>query len=160
MNFYQRMGILPLKKRVNCDKCSFNKTAYVWGLPYRWDPSLSMNPVRRFTHFMPPCTGLFWTVLDCTGLYWAVLGSSVLCWKWKIVQCSGRPKTPILHWQSQLRREYISDIAGIISRISNIFRQKYPEPKRKSPSQLWMVNKNVLQIKLQSTLNIQNIWNF
>ena len=32
-----------------------DKTAYVWGLHYRWDPSLSMNPVRRFAHFMPPC---------------------------------------------------------------------------------------------------------
>ena len=31
-----------------------DKTAYVWGLRYRWDPSLSMNPVRRFAHFMPP----------------------------------------------------------------------------------------------------------
>ena len=30
------------------------KTAYVWGLRYRWDPSLSLNPVRRFAHFMPP----------------------------------------------------------------------------------------------------------
>ena len=32
-----------------------HKTAYVWGLCYRWDPLLSMNPVRRFAHFMPPC---------------------------------------------------------------------------------------------------------
>ena len=31
-----------------------NKTAYVWGLRYRWDPSLSRNPVPRFPHFMPP----------------------------------------------------------------------------------------------------------
>ena len=53
------MGILLLKMRVNRDKCSFTtKTAYAWGLCYRWDPSLSMNPVRRFAHFMPP-----WVVL-------------------------------------------------------------------------------------------------
>ena len=52
LNFYHRMGILPLKKCVNCDKC--DKTAYVWGLRYRWDPSLSRNPVPRFPHFMPP----------------------------------------------------------------------------------------------------------
>ena len=32
-----------------------NKTAYVLGLRYRWDPSLSMNPVRSTAHFMPPC---------------------------------------------------------------------------------------------------------
>ena len=31
-----------------------DKTAYVWGLRYRWDPSLSRNPVPRFPHFMPP----------------------------------------------------------------------------------------------------------
>ena len=38
-----------------------NKTAYVWGLRYRWDPSLLMNPVRRFAHFMPP-----WCVYKAT----------------------------------------------------------------------------------------------
>ena len=32
-----------------------DNTAYVWGLRYRWYPSLSMNLVRRFAHFMPPC---------------------------------------------------------------------------------------------------------
>ena len=32
-----------------------DKTAYVWGLSYRWDPSLSRNPVPWFPHFMPPC---------------------------------------------------------------------------------------------------------
>ena len=37
-----------------------DKTAYAWGLRYQWDPSLSMNPVRRFAHFMPPC---IWTRL-------------------------------------------------------------------------------------------------
>ena len=31
-----------------------DKTAYVWGLRYRWDPLLSRNPVPRFPHFMPP----------------------------------------------------------------------------------------------------------
>ena len=37
-----------------------DKTAYVWGLRYRWDPSLSMNPVCRFAHFMPPCMWGLW----------------------------------------------------------------------------------------------------
>ena len=31
-----------------------DKTAYVWGLCYRWVPSLSMIPARRIAHFMPP----------------------------------------------------------------------------------------------------------
>ena len=43
MNFYQRMGILPLKKRVNRDKCSFMTKQRMFGvfaideiLRYRW----------------------------------------------------------------------------------------------------------------------------
>ena len=43
MNFYQRMGILPLKKRVNRDKCSFMTKQHMFGvfaideiLRYRW----------------------------------------------------------------------------------------------------------------------------
>ena len=32
-----------------------DKTAYVWGLRYRWDPSLSRIPDPRIPHFMPPC---------------------------------------------------------------------------------------------------------
>ena len=43
MNFYQRMEILPLKKRVNCDKCSFTTKQRMFGvfaideiLRYRW----------------------------------------------------------------------------------------------------------------------------
>ena len=42
-----------------------DKTAYVWGLRYRWDPSLSRNPVPRFRHFMPPCLGVLvgWVVV-------------------------------------------------------------------------------------------------
>ena len=66
LNCHQRMGTLPLKKRVNLDKCSFaknavswqmqfrDKTAYVWGVCYWWDPSLSMSPAHRNAHFMPP----------------------------------------------------------------------------------------------------------
>merc|ERR1711952_85132 len=32
MNFYQRMGILPLKKRVNRDKCSFATKQRMFGV--------------------------------------------------------------------------------------------------------------------------------
>ena len=45
MNFYQRMGILPLKKRVNRDKCSITTKQRMFGvlaineiLRYRWTP--------------------------------------------------------------------------------------------------------------------------
>ena len=45
MNFYQRMGILPLKKRVNRNKCSFTTKQRMFGvfaideiLRYRWTP--------------------------------------------------------------------------------------------------------------------------
>ena len=32
-----------------------DKIEYVWGLRYRWDPSLSRNLIPRFPHFVPPC---------------------------------------------------------------------------------------------------------
>ena len=47
-------NITPEKARKSRQMQFHDKTAYVWGLRYRWDPSLSMNPVRRFAHFMPP----------------------------------------------------------------------------------------------------------
>ena len=54
---YVWMGILPLNKARKSRQMQFrDKTAYVWGLRYRWDPSLSRNPVPRFPHFMPPCS--------------------------------------------------------------------------------------------------------
>ena len=60
MNFYQRMGILPLKKRVNRDKCSFTTKQLMFGvfaideiLRYRWTRFVSSrtlcHPVRRST---------------------------------------------------------------------------------------------------------------
>ena len=51
-------NIKPEKARKSRQVQFHDKTAYVWGLRYRWDPSLSMNPVRRFAHFMPPCCWL------------------------------------------------------------------------------------------------------
>ena len=32
-----------------------DKTAYIWGLRYQWDSSLSRKPLPCFPHFMPPC---------------------------------------------------------------------------------------------------------
>ena len=51
-----------------------DKTAYVWGLRYRWDPSLSMNPVRQFAHFMPP-----WSVLYQPTIFAPVLSIPMSC---------------------------------------------------------------------------------
>ena len=48
-------NITPEKARKSRQMQFRDKTAYVWGLRYRWDPSLSRNPVPRFPHFMPPC---------------------------------------------------------------------------------------------------------
>ena len=47
-------NITPEKARQLRQMQFHDKTAYVWGLRYRWDPSLSRNPVPRFPHFMPP----------------------------------------------------------------------------------------------------------
>ena len=54
--FLSKDGNITLEKARKSRQMQFHdKTAYVWGLCYRWDPSLSMIPVRRFAHFMPPC---------------------------------------------------------------------------------------------------------
>ena len=53
-------NITPEKVRKSRQMQFHDKTAYVWGLRYRWDPSLSMNPVRRFAHFMPPWFQMEW----------------------------------------------------------------------------------------------------
>ena len=45
----------PEKARKSRQMLFHDKTAYVRGLRYRWDPSVSMNQVRQFAHFMPPC---------------------------------------------------------------------------------------------------------
>ena len=81
MNFYQRMGILPLKKPRKSRQMQFHdKTAYVWGLRYQWYSSLSMKPVRRFAHFMPPW---FWGQFD--------RGSVLpLAWLTDQIGCAGR----------------------------------------------------------------------
>ena len=47
-------NITPEKARKSRQMQFHDKTAYVWGLRYRWDPLLSRNPVPRFPHFMPP----------------------------------------------------------------------------------------------------------
>ena len=49
-------NITPEKVRKSRQMQFRDKTAYVWGLCYRWDPSLSMSPARRLAHFMPLCT--------------------------------------------------------------------------------------------------------
>ena len=48
-------NITPGKARKSRQMQFRDKTAYVWGLCYQWDPSLSRNPVPWFPHFMPPC---------------------------------------------------------------------------------------------------------
>ena len=46
-------NITPEKVRKSRQMQFRDKTAYLWGLRYRWAPLLSMNPVRQFAHFMP-----------------------------------------------------------------------------------------------------------
>ena len=48
------MNITPEKTRKSRQMQFSDKTAYVWGLRYWWDPLLSMSPARRLAHFMPP----------------------------------------------------------------------------------------------------------
>ena len=58
-------NITPEKVRKSRQMQFLDKTAYVWGLRYRWDPSLSMNPIRRFAYFMPP-----WSTLLLRRFFW------------------------------------------------------------------------------------------
>ena len=106
MNYHQKMGILALKKRKSRQKQFRDKTAYVWGLRYRWDPSLSMNPVRWFAHFMPPCFALFSRFfLFRKSSFWKVTNGEVknvnfkkLFQKWKPVSFKSSPKISIYSW--------------------------------------------------------------
>ena len=63
-------NITPEKARKSRQIHFRDKTAYVWGIRYRSDPSLSMNPVRRFTHFMPPWFHEFMIWLSSVGITW------------------------------------------------------------------------------------------
>ena len=60
-------NITPEKVRKSRQMQFHDKTAYDCGLRYRWDPSLSMNPVRQFAHFMPPWLGMW---LKLNRLWW------------------------------------------------------------------------------------------
>ena len=57
-------NITPKKARKSRQMQFRDKTAYVWGLRYRWDSSLSRNPVPRFPHFMPPWRRAMQSPLD------------------------------------------------------------------------------------------------
>ena len=77
LDYHQRMGILPLKKRVNRDKCSFTTKHRMFGWEYYplkarksrqmqfrnktacLGSSLSMSPACQIAHFMPPW---FWEI--------------------------------------------------------------------------------------------------
>ena len=64
-----------------------DKTACVWGLRYWWDPSLSMNPVRRFAHFMPPCTWDVFAVRFFSNFKPRKWSSGSACWYIIHFQC-------------------------------------------------------------------------
>ena len=52
MNFYQRMGILPLKKRVNRDKCSFMTKQRMFG----WEYYPLKSALIATNAVSPPCS--------------------------------------------------------------------------------------------------------
>ena len=58
-----------------------NKIAYVWGLRYRWNPSLSRNLNPRFPHFVPPCMRVEWnTTSSCKNYSTNVLSIDRVSW--------------------------------------------------------------------------------
>ena len=54
-----------------------DKTAYVWGLRYRWDPSLSRNPVPALYATLLSCES-DWNNLNCSKKYVGKLHTSQL----------------------------------------------------------------------------------
>ena len=72
-------NITPEKVRKSRQMQFRDKTAYVWGLCYRWDPSLSRIPDPRIPHFMPPwylvyssfylSLSLLFKLLECPFLF-------------------------------------------------------------------------------------------
>ena len=109
-------NITPEKAHKSRQMQFHDKTAYVWGLRYRWDHSLSMNPVRRFAHFMPTWLGLqsllsilLWQLFSYTvGIIekfnvneCLLLGKNSLfsCWRHSAnsAKSLGRPK----HWHGK-----------------------------------------------------------
>ena len=89
------MGILLLKKRVYRDKCSSaTKQAYVWGLRYQWDPSLSRKLLPRFPHFMPLC--LWIKIFAKFATTWYLWCHFIYC---GLCRRPGRSSPP-LYWQT------------------------------------------------------------
>ena len=72
-------NITPQKARKSGQMQFHDKTSYVWGLRYRWDPSLSRNPVPRLPHFMPPWHEVnlcIWVARIFIKYLWQSLGQS------------------------------------------------------------------------------------
>ena len=97
LNYHQRMGILPLKKRVNRDKCSFATKQRMFGvfaideiLRYRWAPLVGSrtlcHPATNKTYFLKSYlrnSGKGWF---CPGL---TLGLCVVVFKCVITITNG-----------------------------------------------------------------------
>ena len=110
LNYHQRMGILPLKKRVNRNKCSFATKLRMFVvfaideiLCYRWAPFAGSrtlcHPCLFYNSFFAPpsksshCT--LWTYLDlCDNQHGGSLAASDH-------QCH-----PVLSWNTRLGKYY------------------------------------------------------
>ena len=71
MNFYQRMGILPLKKRVNRDKCSFTTKQRMFGvfaideiLRYQWTRFVGSRTLCHPVRWWFFCTEIIYSKLN------------------------------------------------------------------------------------------------
>ena len=97
LNYHQRMGILPLKKRVNRDKCSFATKQRMFGvfaideiLRYRWAPLFGS---RTLCHTATNKTYFFKSYLRNFGKGWfcpgLTLGLCVVVFKCVITITNG-----------------------------------------------------------------------
>ena len=91
-------NINPNKAQKSRQMQFYDKTAYVWGLRYRWDPSLLMNPVRRFGHiYRTSINGYFLDHWQNHGYQKVEFGNYryLLHWNW-----SHKYNIAILYFQS------------------------------------------------------------
>ena len=94
--FLSQGGNFTPEKALKSRQMQFHdRTAYVWGLRYRWDPSLSRNLIPRFPYIKPPCPDQ-WQVLTTLTLTLTLFFFSHQFWdkSWTIATCRYTRQSP------------------------------------------------------------------
>ena len=123
MNFYQRMGILPLKKRVNRDKCSFTTKQRMFGVFAIDEPRPSVRAlyatlitadIQFYIFLSGPSHGLILLCVLCFGWYCAMCIQLVLYAH--IVLCFWKERSR--HYVLFVCREFKSHVLTLATSLS------------------------------------------